>query len=409
MRGRVWIAVVAFAAVAAIVAYRTATRLMTYPPQMPGQWAMCDFQGTLYYPALAFLAGNNPYDPSFPDHYPVERRLPAYGPLTIVLHLPFALMPLPIAELLYFLVTLALILVLATLTLRVCGLPPSPTWILGLGTLMILSRPGHKNLLLGQSTMEVVLGVYLALIYTRDRPLVAALGLALTTMKPQFALPLVPLLLIARAYRVVAAGLAIAVGISLATLLPYGTAGILSWWQALAHSNAAAGQPSDMWFLRMDLGYALGLMFDAHGSLVDLAVAAAALALAAFTIRRVRRDDQPIAASALALTATCTAVLVSTYHLKYDAILLTLPVVALLAGLDADILPAAPRIALAALLLLPAIHYDLPTDRVVDALGLGQRWRTGFAVANGLALSAALVVSAFVAWRGRGGTRVSGA
>ena len=409
MRGRTWIALAAFVVVAGIVAHRTATRLMVRPPQMPAQWTMCDFQGTLYYPAVAFLAGSNPYEPGFADAYPVERRLPAYGPLTVLLHLPLGLLPLPIAESVYFLLTLALVLVVAALTLRTCGLPSTPAWIFGLGTLMILSRPGHKNLLLGQSTMEVVLGIYLALIYTRDRPLVAALGLALTTMKPQFALPLVPLLLAARAYRVVAAGLASAAVLSLATLLPFGTAGILSWWQALVHSSTAAGQPSVMWFLRMDLGDALRVIFGAHGSLVDLAVATGTLALAAFTIHRVRLHDRPIAASALALTATCTAVLVSTYHLTYDAILLTLPVVALLAGLDADILPGGTRIVLAALLLLPAVHYDLPTGRVVDALGLGPQWRIGFAVANGVALSAALVLSAFAVRQRRSDPRLRGA
>jgi Glycosyltransferase family 87 len=409
MRGRTWIAVAAFVAVAGIVAHRATTRLMVRPPQMPEQWTMCDFQGTLYYPAVAFLAGSNPYDPAFADDYPVERRLPAYGPLTLLLHLPLGLLPLPIAETAYFLLTLALILVVAALTLRTCGLPSTSTWIFGLGTLMILSRPGHKNLLLGQSTMEVVLGIYLALIYTRDRPLVAALGLALTTMKPQFALPLVPLLLAARAYRVVTVGLAISAVLSLATLLPYGTAGMLSWWRALAHSSAAAGQPSAMWFLRMDLGDALRVIFGAHSGLVDLAVAASTLALAAFIIRRARLGDRPIAASALALTATCSAVLVSTYHLTYDAILLTLPVVALFAGLDADDVPPVTRLALAALLLLPAVHYDLPTGRVVDTLGLGPQWRIGFAVANGVALSAALVLSAFAVGQRRSDPRLRGA
>jgi hypothetical protein len=158
----------------------------------------------------------------------------------------------------------------------------------------------------------------------------------------------------------------------------------------------------------MDLGSALRMIFGAYGSLVDLAVAASTLALAAFTIHRARLHDRPIAAAALALTATCTAVLISTYHLTYDAILLTRPVVALLAGLDADILPAVTRIALAALLVLPAVHYDLPTGRVVDALGLGPPWRTGFAVANGVALSTALALSACIAWWRPSETRVTG-
>jgi hypothetical protein len=405
MRGRTWIAVAAFALCAAVIGYRISTKLMVSAEQAPDNWMMCDFQGTLYYPAVAWLHGVNPYDPDFPEHYPVERRLPAYAPMGVLLHLPFALLPVRAAEGAYFLVTLALVLIMAALTLRACGLPHEPAWVLALGTLMLVARPGHKTMLLGQSTMELALGVYLALIYSRDRPFLAAIGVALTTLKPQFALPLLPPLLAARAYRAVFGGLALAVGLSLVVLARFGAAGPASWWRAVLYSTAVVSRPSGMWFLRIDLSYALRVLFGPHGVALDLALALGTVGVAAFVVYRTCRDG-PIAASALALTATCTAILLSNYHLTYDAIVLTLPVVALLSGVGVANLAPATRLALAALLLVPAVHYDLPMARVFDALGLGGAWWTADAVANTTALAVAFVGSALLATRAT--SRVSG-
>jgi hypothetical protein len=405
MRRRTWIAAAIFALWAAVIGYRISTKLMVSAEQGADHWTMCDFQGTLYYPAVAWLNGVNPYDPDFPEHYPVERRLPAYAPMGVLLHVPFALLPVRAAEGAYFLVTLALVLIMAALTLRACGLPHEPAWVFALGTLMLIARPGHKTMLLGQSTMELALGVYLALIYSRDRPFLAAIGVALTTLKPQFALPLLLPLLAARAYRAVFGGLALAAGLSLAVLARFGAAGPASWWRAVRHSAAAVSRPSEMWFLRIDLSYALRVVFGAHGAALDLALALGTVGGAAFVVYRTCRDG-PIAASALALTATCTAILLSNYHLTYDAIVLTLPVVALLSGVGVAGLAPATRLALAVLLLVPAVHYDLPMARVFDTLGLGGRWWTADSVTNTTALAVAFVGSALLATRAT--SRVSG-
>jgi hypothetical protein len=83
-----------------------------------------------------------------------------------------------------------------------------------------------------------------------------------------------------------------------------------------------------------------------------------------------------------------------------------LPVVALLSGVGVANLAPATRLALAALLLVPAVHYDLPMARVFDALGLGGAWWTADAVANTTALAVAFVGSALLATRAT--SRVSG-
>ncbi|HEY2387817.1 MAG TPA: glycosyltransferase family 87 protein [Candidatus Binatia bacterium] len=395
-----WIAALAFAAWAAVIGYRIDTKLMVSAEQSAEHWTMCDFQETLYYPAVAWLHGVNPYDPAFPDRYPVERRLPAYAPMGVLLHLPLALLPVKPAEAAYFFVTLALVLALAALTLRACGLPHDTAWVMALGTLMLIARPGHKSMLLGQSTMELALGVYLALIYSRDRPLLAAIGVALSTLKPQFGLPLLPLLLVTGAYRAVFGGLGLAIGLSLLVLARFGVAGPVSWWRSLLHTAAVVSRPSGMWFLRIDLSYAVRVLVGPHGSVVDLALALGTVAVAAFVVHRTCRQG-PIVASALASTATCAAILLSNYHLTYDAIILTLPIVALLSGVGVAGVPRTIRIGLATLLLLPAVHYDLPMIQIFDALGLGAPWHMADAVANTMALTAALLGSALVAARAR--------
>ena len=69
---------------------------------------------------------------------------------------------------------------------------------LGLTALLLLSRPGHMNLLLGQVTAQVVIGAYVALRWARTRPLLAGMGLALATLKPTYGVPLALLMLFGR-------------------------------------------------------------------------------------------------------------------------------------------------------------------------------------------------------------------
>ena len=388
-----WLALVAFLLIAAVLAYRTAHKLA--PTAHPDAWAMTDFRDTIYYPAVAFLAGRNPYDPSFAVSYPVQRPLPPYGPLIVLLHLPLALLLVGAAEATYFVVTLALTLAVAGLALRAGDHEAAPWAVLALGFLILASRPGHQNLLLGQCTLEVVLGVYLAFVFARDRPFLAALGVAVTTMKPQFALPLVLMLLVSGERVVVAVGLILAAVLSLAALLVGGgAAGLSSWRGALARTGDAATGDSFMWYLRIDLGYlARQIAHLTGGGAIDLIAAALVLVVGAVAVRRARVPGAALAASPLAVTAACLTVLVSMYHLTYDALLLTLPIVALARARAAGITSPATRVVLLALLLVPAVNY-LATESVIRALDLQGGWWLLVTGANGIALLAALLVSA---------------
>lgn len=386
------VAVLAFVVVAAGVGWRAAQRLAPLGAPIDRDWAMTDFRDTVYYPAVAYRDGRDPYAPSFAREYPVQRPLPAYGPLIVLLHLPLTLLPVHAAEAAYFAVSLALTLAVAALALHGAGLPRTVGAVFGVATAMLVSRPGHKNLLLGQATLEVVAGAYLALAYARTRPFVAALGLALTTMKPQFAVPLSALLLVARAHRVVVVGLAIAGVLSLATLAANGgPSGVLSWPRAFVASSAAAAHPAQFWYLRIDFAHVLRTLGLAASGWMDAVASLGALALGATAVARARLADEPLTSSALALTALCLTTLVATYHMAYDALLLTMPILALTAGRDVRALGAA-RIALVALMLVPAFNWDLPAP-LVHAVGVS---KAAVAVANGAALFAALVLCAWL-------------
>src|SRR3954471_170693 len=72
-------------------------------------WAMMDFDSGAYYPVRALLSGENPYDRErFLSLYPITAGFPPYPLFTLLLHLPFGLLPHTAAEVLYALFTAGL-------------------------------------------------------------------------------------------------------------------------------------------------------------------------------------------------------------------------------------------------------------------------------------------------------------
>src|SRR5581483_2724487 len=160
----------AFFAVAGAIAYRAVewTRVYGHPWS---RWAFCDFRTVVYYPAVAFLAGDNPYDAAaFTRTYPAPFEFPPYSPLTILLHLPFALLPVGAAAVAYFATILGLTLAIAAMALRLGGLAATVPRIFVVGTLALLSRPGQANLIGGQVAATATVACYTALWWSRSRP-----------------------------------------------------------------------------------------------------------------------------------------------------------------------------------------------------------------------------------------------
>src|SRR6185295_2450313 len=126
----------------------------------------------------------------FVIRHPVNSPFPPYLPASLLFHLPFGLLSFPVAEWVHYALTVALMPVLALLALRLAGLVETPARIFAVAALLLASRPGHWNLILGQPTVTLVVGVYVALLLAPRWPVWAGVGLAVSTLKPTFGLPL---------------------------------------------------------------------------------------------------------------------------------------------------------------------------------------------------------------------------
>jgi Glycosyltransferase family 87 len=347
---------------------------------------------------VAFLDGRNPYDQAAQaGAYPVGQGFPPYLPLTLVAHLPFGLVPHEEADALYAVAVLALTAVLAMLALGGAGIRVTTAATLGLTALLLVSRPGQMNLLLGQVTAQVVIGAYVALRWARTKPLVAGLGLALATLKPTYGVPLAVLMLLGRGdVAAVAAGAAISATLCLVALVPlvHAAGGVAPFVTSLGGSATAfsSEHTSNAWssFARIDVvalaARVLGRVPEGGvGLMLGVAVTAAALV----ALRRLRGDGRAPTVQ-LGVGLICLTVLIASYHQAYDALLLTQPAVALGAGSwgRGVVAPPALRWTVLALLAVPAVNF-LASGTMVAGLNIGGPAWLAVTAANPLALLAA--------------------
>ena len=122
-------------------------------------WAMTDFFSAAYKPVHAVLEGQTPYTR--------DSTFPPYAPTQLLVHLPFALLPPTAAAIAYFLCTILLTLALAVLALRLARVEVRPERVLVLAGAVLLSRPGHWTLLLGQ--VSILLSVLTYIIFVCEQ------------------------------------------------------------------------------------------------------------------------------------------------------------------------------------------------------------------------------------------------
>ena len=108
-----------------------------------------DFQNAVYYPTEAFAEGLNPFSEAYPEKYPVERGLPLFSPLNFLLHLPFSFLPLKLSAAVYFVYSLGLVMAVSLMTLRSCKVKFHWSHVVGLGTLIMMTRAGHTTMFSG--------------------------------------------------------------------------------------------------------------------------------------------------------------------------------------------------------------------------------------------------------------------
>jgi Glycosyltransferase family 87 len=385
---------------AVLVRTRALPNLAGVRVSMP--WLMGDFKIVNYCPAYLLLHGGNPYDPrAFLAVCAMHEGLPLYLPFGFLLHAPFALVPLQASSAIYFALSLVLTLVLAFAAYRLFDLPTSTSGVILVAALLMLSRPGQWNLLLGQVTLELVLATYVALFYARRSPLLSGMGLALATYKPNFGVPLLILMALRGDKRAVAAGAAIAAMVNLPLLIVLasraGGVGALargalvghSEWAALFDPTApSAGSAVDLaGFLDQVAGQRLSSVAQGVVTLLVLGIAAAAL-------RRIGPATQGPTAR-LSSSIICLATLVAVHHHAYDLLLLIGPVVVLRKnGLPPGMMSRRLDLVLFALFILLGANY-FGSVSVLSRLGGNRPLWLAVASLNELALLAIFCLYVF--------------
>ena len=372
------------------------------------QWVFADFRDAVYYPTVSFLQGENPYGQQFVERYPVRYPMSPYTPLLLLVHVPFGLLPLTASQLSYFVLTIILTLVLSVMSLRMCGRDPTVASVTGIAAAILVSRPGHLNLMFGQTTMEFVLLVYVALYAALRSSWSPGLALSGATMKVTFGLPLAVLMVVERQYKPVVIGICVAFFATLVpTLVLAHSAGGISTLVATyldsilifeSHPTTSAVASA----YRIDAVAIIGRMSGHSPGLVSkLFLFSSILFIAGVSMRRVRARFQGRAADLYCISVAIIAILIATYQQTYSALLLVLPVVALALGCWAPselISGSTVRPILIVLLSVPLVNH-LIAPRFWQFFDK-ESWTWTFVVSmNGIALVLAFGVYVWVAFR----------
>jgi hypothetical protein len=341
--------------------------------RLSARWVMIDFYSGAYYPVRALLTGENPHDGErFMALYPVADAYPPYLPLTLLIHLPFGLLPPVIGAGTFFVTTILLTTILAHLALRLAGLRPVVASVILLAALILLSRPGHWNLVLGQRAVEFTLATYVTLAYATTAPAIAGMGLAVALIKPTYGVPLA-LLLWAWGRRKTAAlgmGLAALVNLPLLVLLAVREGGFpelirkvlqgYHTWQGLPDVNPATSNT------RTDAATLLSHFMGAPLSNFEQALLAAGVLLLSAAVIRLLAKNTTRHADALAVGIICLATSLIGYHRGYDLVLLSASFVAIVVPGSLPSMPRALRAALVVLFSILALNW-IATESVLDA------------------------------------------
>jgi hypothetical protein len=299
-------------------------------------WGLMDYQNTTYYPVLAFLEGVNPYDyQEYISNYPVDASFPVYSPLTLLIHLPFGMLPFGASSTVYFFFNAFLMVVVSWLILHVAHVEKSLASVLLLTILIVLSRPGWMVLLCGQIICEVTIGTIVALHYSRTKPFLSGCGLALACLKPTFGIPLAALMIFRRDYRsvMVGASLSIVGAVSAIILIEGSVSGVVDFfaiiWNQHVSSENVLGLPPPSYFMRIDaLSVVSRLLNWNPGTKEMITVFIAFIAGSGIVVRRVGSTGDFTGANNPVAALIVTTMISCIYHMEYDALILFLPLVA---------------------------------------------------------------------------------
>jgi hypothetical protein len=397
----------AFAFIAGVLAYHVHSTLALPGVEVEGRAGLLDFRDQAYYPALSVLEGMNPYDgEAHLRRYPVVKILSPYSPVMLALFLPFGMLPLGIAQALYYVANLGLVLALAFISLRLGGWPGTTAQVFGLGTLALLSRPGEWNAVLGHFGALGATAVGATFLFSRSMPTLAGAALAVSMFKPTYGVPLAVLMLAWGARRTVAVGLLLAslMSVPIVGALARSAGGLKALVVDVGRSYSAwrAGYGNAMETpLRVDAAAVVARIFGQDlGTVGELAVSAALLMLGALLMRRLSSASNWDQAPAVAASTASLVILVAFYHQPYDLLLLLPLLTALFTVVwrSGGAFQETIQTIVFGLLLLPMMNYftfGKPASWL-ESVGVT---RTASASLNGVAVLLALIIWGYVVLR----------
>ena len=392
-RSRLSLAALALIAALGIALLRVTTLSDMGGLRLSANWALTDFQSTIYYPVSAFIDGVNPYDrASYRARYPEAETFPPFLPSTLLIHFPFGVMPLALAEMAYVGLSVGLIVLLGRAAVRANG---ATSWTAArvAAALVTLSRPGQWNLLLGQVTLQAALLSWAAIHLAQRAPWLSGLALGAAAFKPTFAVPIAVLMFARGNVKAVGAGVVsvLALNLPVAAILEHRVGAVQLLTQnpkAPYYSWAGSSDSAPKWsFYRIDLIALFGRIAGRPLSHAEEAVIMiVVLAVAALLIRRMRRSEATPGYQPLSEAIICIATLLCVHHLDYDLLLLAFPLAALVYRRVPGLLQnAAVRRGMLCLFAFVAANY-VSTQSVLDRLAPDPPVWFALASANSLAL-----------------------
>ena len=182
------------------------------PPAVNGQFdwenrGHSDFHNGSYMSAQCYMDGACPYSSEDAANYGMTRAAATFSPIVFVLHLPFAILPLELADIAFFACNVGMIVLLAFLSIRMAGARFYWFDFLAITNLLLVSRPGHMTLFTGYFTAEIVIGCVMAIHFAHSRPTLSGLGMLLASIKPNFVIPLIIMMLWRRNFQAVVLGI----------------------------------------------------------------------------------------------------------------------------------------------------------------------------------------------------------
>ena len=405
-----------------LTAARVMIQYQTPGPFDPGAQGMCDFHNGIYFPTRALIDGVSPYSQTYSDDNPVARQIPFFSPVILVLHAPLVLLPLQLAEWIYFVFSVAMILLLAWLAASAAGHRGRLDWILTIAAAMVFSRSGHITLFDGYFTLELILGSWVAVHFAKDRPWLSGLALVLVSAKPTYILPLGFLMLARGNYRALVVGAVLSIiGAALPMTWLAGNYASQSqdgmdWsagWAVLlediqttqeVHMSMEDEMPVNSW-TRIDfLAIASKWMDTDPSQAVYLGFMFLMLAVPMWILFRRSRcggegdgEDDGIAGMTGALIFT--TLIVSVYHQSYDALLVVAPLVGIVSRrLEVwKRYSTFVRLAMAAALSIPLFNY-LSTQTFLNRFELSEFWQRAFTSLSGAMLTIGYILACLLAF-----------